>query len=94
MYANVQKYLPKEGAITQADLAALCPPDGSIWNNWKDARWCGHYGRNARFSVEWADGGHRESGLECVRELWRQHMGAHPKATGECPVKGLLPAVG
>ena len=91
VYANVLKHVPKEGAITQAELSALCPPGGTIWNNWKGARWCGHYAQNARFSLPWADGGHRESGLECVRLLWRQHMDADPLATGDCPVEGLFP---
>ena len=90
VYKNVQKYLPTS-AITQPELAKICPPGGSIWNNWKHANWQGHFPPHPRFGVDWSDGGHTESGYECIRVLWKQYFEKVGVGIESCPVVGLFP---
>ena len=90
VYENVAKYLPVGDAVEQKTLAGICPPGGSVWRDWKRARWNGHFEANHRFGVPWSDGGYEEAGYEVVRELWRQHADFLSLELA-CPVDGLFP---
>ena len=90
VHQNIQRFLPGDGSeITQKDLKRLCPPGGSVWNNWKHGKWQGHFRPNKRFAVPWTVG-RREAGLAVVRTLWRQYFVRWGLSATVCPVKGLF----
>eukprot|EP00959_Pyramimonas_sp_CCMP1952_P048871 1020911-Pyramimonas_sp.AAC.1 len=86
-FAKVLSMVP-EGALTQPQLARMCPPEGHIWNDWTNGAWAGHLKPHPRAHAPWAMG-HRAAALEVLRTLWLQYFWPDTPAS-ECPVKGLF----
>ena len=88
--ANIERFLAGDEVLEQSYLAQLCPLGGSVWNNWKNAAWCGHYKGQKRFKRDWADGGRTEAGFALLKELWKQHCAGTGVQLSACPVEGLF----
>lgn len=79
-----------ENAISQTELRQMCPPGGSIWNNWKSGSWCGHLKPYPRHSAPWAVYGHREAALLTLRRMWKRFLEDNGMDIKACPVKKLF----
>ena len=91
--AKIMSLIPPD-AITQSEASRMAPPGGSIWNDWKRGRWCGHFAPYARTSVPWLESGHYEACLEVLRRLWLAFCDFHDVGTEVCPVQGRCGAAG
>ena len=86
-YRNL-RYVP-EDAMTQAELKRYCPPDGRVWNAWKQERWAGSYKHTARTSYPWSRG-HGDAAWHVVKQLWAWYLEDWSLPTSACPIEGLF----
>lgn len=78
------------GDLTQAELAALTPPNGHIWHDRRSGGWQAHFPPFPRVNRLWhMHGGCRPAAILCLRYLWEKWCIVNGVDQARCPIGDL-----
>ena len=80
---------PSFATLSQPQCARLCPPGGHLWLASSCGSWGCHYPPYKRKSFSWAMHTFDGAAKECLRLMWRYHLG-DVALKSRCPIAGLF----